>query len=71
MSKYNIEVEIFPDEGVIRVYSEKGADYTYDISSESGAELLSKIFGTNTRSTVYSQDEQMSLEEWESRYGEL
>ena len=71
MTEYNIEVEIFPEEGVIRAHSENGQDYEYDIDSVKGAALLSNIFGTNTRSTVYSQDEQMSLEEWESRYGGL
>lgn len=71
MTVYNIEVEIFPDEGVIIAYSDKGKEYEYDIESEQGAILLNKIFGTDVKSTVYSQNEQMSLEEWESRYGEL
>jgi len=69
MVDYNIEVEIFPDDGEIRVYSDKGREYSYILGSEDGATLLNKIFGSDVRATVYSQNETMTLEEWESRAG--
>lgn len=71
MTEYNIEIEIHADDGLILAYASSGKIYEYSTDSVEGADLLSKVFGTDVHTTVYSQDEQMSLEEYERRYGQL
>ena len=70
MTDYNIEVEIFPEQGYMVVDSYSG-QYEYQLGTADADNILSKILGSQVKSTVYAQDEEMSIEEYESRYEEL
>jgi len=69
MTTYDIEIEIYPDDDTLMALSPRG-NYTYSIDSVQGADILQKIFGTNVKATVYTQDEEMTVEEWENTKGE-
>jgi len=65
MTDYNIEIDVYADDGYMIVNSTSGK-YVYAIDSVEGADLLSKVLGSDVSTIVYSQDEEMSLEEYEA-----
>lgn len=54
MKDYNIEVEIDEVERIIKVDSFSG-EYTYDLDSVEGQNILDKILGTDVQITIYRQ----------------
>jgi len=70
MVDYNIEVVVYPELGYMVVDSFSG-QYEYQLGTADSDNILSKILGSQVKSTVYAQDEEMSIEEYESRFGEM
>lgn len=54
MTEYDIEIEIDTDDNTITASTPSGV-YTYDLDSVKGADLLSKLLGSNVHATIYSQ----------------